>query len=103
MESRAPGSAYASVPMRSSPTRSRPEPGRSPSRRICAGPRIRTSAPIVILLERKHDAWLARWSGANAWFVRPVDPFELADRLVELIGNDRDQPKNQPKDQRETV
>ena len=59
--------------------------------------------PIVILLERKHDAWLARWSGANAWFVRPVDPFELADRLVELIGNDREQPQNQPKDQRETV
>ena len=59
--------------------------------------------PIVILLERKHDAWLARWSGANAWFVRPVDPFELADRLVELIGNDMDQPQNQPKDQRETV
>ena len=39
----------------------------------------------MIVLERKHDAWLARWSGANAWFVRPVDPFELADRLVELI------------------
>ena len=41
--------------------------------------------PIVILLERKHDIGLARWSGADAWFVRPVDPFELADRLVELI------------------
>jgi DNA-binding response OmpR family regulator len=41
--------------------------------------------PIVIVLERKHDAWLARWSGADAWFVKPVDPFELADRLVELI------------------
>ena len=41
--------------------------------------------PIVIVLERKHDAWLARWSGADAWFVRPVDPFELADRIVELI------------------
>jgi len=40
---------------------------------------------IVILLERKHDAWLARWSGADAWFVKPVDPFELADRLLELI------------------
>jgi DNA-binding response OmpR family regulator len=59
--------------------------------------------PIVILLERKHDAWLARWSGANAWFVRPVDPFELADRLVELIESDRDRQRNQPKDQRETV
>jgi DNA-binding response OmpR family regulator len=40
---------------------------------------------IVILLERKHDAWLARWSGADAWFVRPVDPFELADRILELV------------------
>jgi DNA-binding response OmpR family regulator len=39
---------------------------------------------IIILLERKHDAWLAKWSGADAWFVRPVDPFELADRLLEL-------------------
>ena len=43
--------------------------------------------PIVIILERKHDAWLARWSGADAWFVKPVDPFELADRLAELIGS----------------
>ena len=40
---------------------------------------------IMILLERPHDAWLARWSGADAWFVRPVDPFELADRLLELV------------------
>ena len=40
---------------------------------------------IVILLERKHDAWLARWSGADAWFVKPADPFELADRLLELV------------------
>jgi len=40
---------------------------------------------IVILLERKHDAWLARWSGADAWFVKPVDPFELADRVLELV------------------
>jgi DNA-binding response OmpR family regulator len=39
---------------------------------------------IVILLERRQDAWLAEWSGADAWFVKPTDPFELADRLVEL-------------------
>ncbi|MEP7032807.1 MAG: hypothetical protein ABI879_02370 [Actinomycetota bacterium] len=39
---------------------------------------------IMILLERKHDMWLARWSGADAWFVKPVDPFDVADRLVEL-------------------
>jgi DNA-binding response OmpR family regulator len=40
---------------------------------------------ILILLERKHDAWLARWSGADAWFLKPFDPFELADRLLELV------------------
>ena len=43
------------------------------------------TGPIVILLDRKHDQWLARWSGADAWFVKPVDPFALADRLVELL------------------
>jgi DNA-binding response OmpR family regulator len=40
---------------------------------------------IVILLERAHDGWLARWSGADAWFVRPVDPFALAERVLDLI------------------
>jgi DNA-binding response OmpR family regulator len=40
---------------------------------------------IVILLERKQDAWLARWSGADAWFVKPPDPFELADRVLDLV------------------
>lgn len=40
---------------------------------------------IVILLDRKHDAWLAKWSGADAWFVKPFDPFELADRVLELV------------------
>lgn len=40
---------------------------------------------IFILLERQHDAWLAQWSGADAWFVKPVDPFEIADRSLELI------------------
>jgi DNA-binding NarL/FixJ family response regulator len=34
---------------------------------------------IVILLERPQDRWLARWSGADAWFTKPVNPFELAD------------------------
>jgi DNA-binding response OmpR family regulator len=40
---------------------------------------------IVILLDRPHDGWLANWSGADAWFVKPFDPFELADTMVELL------------------
>ena len=40
---------------------------------------------IVVLLERTHDAWLASWSGADAWYVKPADPFAVADRLWELL------------------
>jgi len=40
---------------------------------------------VIILLEQSQDTWLAKWSGADAWFVMPVDPFELADRLLELV------------------
>ena len=58
---------------------------RSRSRRRSATTPVPFTGVIVILLERKHDAWLARWSGADAWFVRPVDPFELADRVLELV------------------
>jgi DNA-binding response OmpR family regulator len=36
---------------------------------------------IVVLLERAQDDWLARWSGADRWLVRPVDPFELAEAV----------------------
>jgi DNA-binding response OmpR family regulator len=54
---------------------------------------------IVILLERRHDVWLAKWSGADAWFVKPVDPFELADRLLELVTD----PKTEPKTQKESA
>ena len=51
---------------------------------------------IVILLERRHDSWLAKWSGADAWFVKPVDPFELADRVMALAGGPVDAPGAAP-------
>ena len=44
---------------------------------------------IVVLLERKQDAWLARWSGADAWFTKPVNPFELADAVAGFLTPDR--------------
>ncbi|MBW3535610.1 MAG: hypothetical protein KY453_10420 [Gemmatimonadetes bacterium] len=37
---------------------------------------------VIILLARAQDEWLARWSGADAWLMRPVDPFALADAVV---------------------
>lgn len=40
---------------------------------------------IVVLLDRAQDWWLAQWSGADAWFTKPVDPFALADTVVGLM------------------
>jgi DNA-binding response OmpR family regulator len=58
---------------------------------------------IVILLDRKHDAWLAKWSGADAWFVKPVDPFELADRLLDLVTEAKTEAKTEPKSEKESA
>ena len=43
---------------------------------------------VVVILERAEDRWLAKWSGADRAFVRPVDPFELAEavRTLNLVG-----------------
>jgi DNA-binding response OmpR family regulator len=40
---------------------------------------------VVVVLARRQDEWLARWSGADAWFVKPVDPFALADTVTSLL------------------
>lgn len=52
---------------------------------------------IVILLERRQDEWLANWSGADAWFVKPIDPFKLADRLLELIAKSTEPKSTEPR------
>jgi DNA-binding response OmpR family regulator len=40
---------------------------------------------VILILARRQDAWLARWSGADAWIVKPVDPFALADTVIEQL------------------
>ncbi len=40
---------------------------------------------VVILLERSQDAWLASWSGADLWVVKPVNPFDLAERVARAL------------------
>ncbi|HEX2089069.1 MAG TPA: hypothetical protein VHI54_03915 [Actinomycetota bacterium] len=44
---------------------------------------------VIIFLDRRHDEWLARWSGADAWFVKPVNPFEIADTVAGFVGDDK--------------
>jgi len=41
--------------------------------------------PIVVLLERAQDRWLAAWSQADATLVRPIDPMVAARTVAELL------------------
>jgi CheY-like chemotaxis protein len=43
------------------------------------------ACPVVVILERPQDEWLARWSGADALVSRPVDPFALAQVARQLL------------------
>jgi len=46
---------------------------------------------VLILLDRAEDQWLARWAGADAWFVKPVNPFDLAETIADLAeGQDKE-------------
>lgn len=42
---------------------------------------------VVVFLERVQDAWLAAWSGADAWFVKPVNPFEVAETIAAFFAD----------------
>jgi len=43
------------------------------------------SLPIVVLTGRRDDAWLAKWSRAEAAVPLPIDPIELADAVVRIL------------------
>jgi CheY-like chemotaxis protein len=47
---------------------------------------------IVLVLARSQDEWLAKWSGADAWFTKPVDPFALAEAAGDLVERLRKEP-----------
>lgn len=46
---------------------------------------IYTCPPIVVLTARADDAWLARWSRAEAAVSHPIDPFKLTAAVVSLL------------------
>ena len=43
--------------------------------------------PVLLVVARKEDAWLAAWSRAEASVQHPVDPFTLANTVADLIRN----------------
>jgi DNA-binding response OmpR family regulator len=41
--------------------------------------------PLLVLIGRQQDAWLATWSRADAAVLYPLDPIQLADVVVGLL------------------
>jgi len=41
--------------------------------------------PILVLTGRRDDAWLAKWSRAEAAVPHPIDPIELGEAVVGLL------------------
>jgi DNA-binding response OmpR family regulator len=41
--------------------------------------------PVLVLIGRPQDAWLATWSRADAAATHPVDPVALSDTLAVLL------------------
>lgn len=43
--------------------------------------------PVLLLLDRRADVFLARHSGADGWLVKPFDPLRLTRALVALLAD----------------
>ena len=41
--------------------------------------------PVLLIIGRKEDAWLAAWSRAEATVIHPIDPFTLAQSAATLL------------------
>jgi DNA-binding response OmpR family regulator len=41
--------------------------------------------PILVLIGRPQDAWLATWSRAEATVPHPIDPIQLSEAVVALL------------------
>lgn len=41
--------------------------------------------PVLVLTGRPDDAWLARWSRAEAAVPHPIDPIRLGDAVVSIL------------------
>ncbi|MGB3356931.1 MAG: hypothetical protein WBB00_29720 [Mycobacterium sp.] len=46
---------------------------------------IKHCPPVLVLTGRPDDAWLARWSRAEAAVPHPIDPIRLGDAVVSLL------------------
>lgn len=51
-----------------------------------------TMPPVVLLIARDDDRWMAKWSRADAFIRKPVDPFDL-EAVVTAVINGEDIPE----------
>lgn len=42
--------------------------------------------PVIVLIGRRDDRWLAKWSQADEVLMHPVDPWDLVRAAVTLLG-----------------
>ncbi len=41
--------------------------------------------PVLVIVGRREDGWLATWSRADASLIHPIDPLILADTVIALL------------------
>jgi DNA-binding response OmpR family regulator len=41
--------------------------------------------PVLVLVARREDLWLASWSDADAVLARPLDPLELQETIARML------------------
>lgn len=65
----------------------RPEGGQSLLYEIRAGAEYRgePAPPAIMLLERDQDRWISGWAGAADVMLKPVDSFDVAERVLALV------------------
>lgn len=73
----------------------RPEGGYSVMYEIRAGAELREeeAPPFIVLMEREVDRWLGKWAGVAEAYLKPVNPFVLAERVAELGGSAGGEPE----------
>jgi len=49
------------------------------------GDELYEGPPSIVVTGRPQDAWLASWSRADAVVSRPIDPFHLAETVIDVL------------------
>lgn len=48
----------------------------------------REMPPVVLLIARPQDRWLVNWSQADAYVLKPADPFDLLETLQAVVAGE---------------